>query len=242
MLEIVEIIRPADQGRTTPFLCTACDGNSYFVKGYAASSIGLVKEWMGANLAQAFGLPVPEFQLAYLADALANAYEGPAASELKGGYVFASKQIPSVTELKFETIPHLDKTTRLAVLLFDLWVEHEDRTLTELGGNPNLLWKPDESKLYVIDHNLIFDPAFSHESFWTTHVFKSEFRNKQDDFIEKQTFEARMQKALDSWQSAWDKVPPEWLEYNADYSIFNPNQHIQRLTDDANGNLWLKLP
>ncbi|MDD4914727.1 MAG: hypothetical protein PHW13_06790 [Methylococcales bacterium] len=99
---------------------------------------------MGANLAQAFGLPVPEFQLAYLADALVGAYDGLEASKLKSGYVFASKRIPSVTELKFETIPYIAKTTRLEVLLFDLWVEHEDRTLTELGGNPNLLWKPDE--------------------------------------------------------------------------------------------------
>ena len=242
MLEIVQIIRPADQGRTTPFLCSGCDGNNYFVKGYAASTIGLIKEWMGANLAQAFGLPVPEFQLAYLDDTLANAYDGLAAAELKGGYVFASKQIPSVTELKFETIPHLDKTTRLAILLFDLWVEHEDRTLTELGGNPNLLWKSDEEKLYVIDHNLIFDPEFSQERFWATHVFKSEFCNKQRDFIEQQSFEIRMKMALDIWQSAWDKVPTDWSDSIPDHSIFNPNNHIQRLTDDANGNLWLKLP
>ena len=242
MLEIVEIIRPADQGRTTPFLCSACDGMRYFVKGYPASSIGLVKEWMGGNLAKAFGLPVPEFRLAHLDDALANAYDGPQASELKGGFVFASKQIGSVNELRFETIPQIDKLTRLAVLLFDLWVENEDRTLTELGGNPNLLWKPDESGLYVIDHNLIFDPAFNPINFGETHVFKSEFCHKQDDLVEKHDFEERMKIALDSWKVAWDKVPSEWLEHNQDYSIFNPDQHFQRLTDEANGAIWLKMP
>ena len=42
MLEIVEIIRPAYQGRTTPFLCKASDGEMYFVKGYAASNLGLI--------------------------------------------------------------------------------------------------------------------------------------------------------------------------------------------------------
>jgi hypothetical protein len=54
VLEIEEIIRPADQGRTTPFLCNASDGNAYYVKGYAASVAGLMKEWLGAYLAQAF--------------------------------------------------------------------------------------------------------------------------------------------------------------------------------------------
>jgi hypothetical protein len=242
MLEIVEIIRPADQGRTTPFLCSASDENRYFVKGYAASQAGLIREWMGANLAQAFGLPIPEFNLAYLPDPLANAYDGPEASELKGGYVFASKQVSSVSELKFETIQHIDPAAKLSVLLFDLWVENEDRTLTELGGNPNLMWKTDESKMYVIDHNLIFDATFSPHNFWETHVFKSEFTNKQDDYFEKQDFETRMKNALDSWQSAWDKVPLEWFEHNEDHSVFNPNQHLNRLNDEANGDLWLKLP
>lgn len=240
MLEIVEIIRPADQGRTTPFLCTAEDGHRYFVKGYAATPYGLVREWMGANLATAFGLAIPEFQLAYLDHELANAYDGEFSSELRGGFVFASRQVSSVTELKFSNANYIDRTTKLAVLLFDLWVENEDRTLTELGGNPNLLWKPEESQLYVIDHNLIFDPKFEPTQFWDTHVFKSEYR--QDDLVEQQNLEFRMKAALDSWQQAWDKVPLEWLELNEDYSIFNPDHQYQRLLSEAEGEIWRKLP
>ena len=66
MLEIEEIIKPAAQGRTTPFLCNASDGNAYYIKGYPASVAGLMKEWLGANLALAFGLPVPPFEIAIL--------------------------------------------------------------------------------------------------------------------------------------------------------------------------------
>lgn len=240
MLEIVEIIRPADQGRTTPFLCTASDGDQYFVKGYAATNLGLIREWMGANLAKAFGLEVPDFQLAYLDNALADAYDGKASSELRGGYVFASRQVSSVTELKFSNTTQIDGAKRLAVLLFDLWVENEDRTLSELGGNPNLLWKAEEPQLYVIDHNLIFDPSFDLVQFWDTHVFKSEY--KQDDLVDQQNFEIRMKAALDSWQSAWDKVPFEWLELNEDYSIFNPDKQFQRLLSEAEGEIWRKMP
>ena len=161
MLEIEEIIKPAAQGRTTPFLCNASDGHAYYIKGYPASVAGLMKEWLGANLALAFGLPVPPFEIAILDNRLADCYDGEAASELKGGYVFASKQVPSVTELKFETLKQIDDQLKLSVLIFDLWIENADRTLTEKGGNPNLLWKSDESGLYVIDHNLIFDDEFN---------------------------------------------------------------------------------
>ncbi|OQK17264.1 hypothetical protein AU255_05065 [Methyloprofundus sedimenti] len=165
MLEIVEIIKPAKQGMTMPFLCNASDEHAYYVKGYAATVSGLMKEWLGSHLALAFGLPVPEFKIAFLDPDLVNCFGGMAISQLKGGYVFASKQMPSVTELKYETVNKIDAQLKLSVLLFDLWVENEDRTLSEKGGNPNLLWKSNESGLYVIDHNLIFDEGFNKREF-----------------------------------------------------------------------------
>lgn len=241
MLEIVEIIKPADQGRTTPFLCKASDDQLYFVKGYAAAVSGLIKEWMGAHLAQEFGLPVPGFQIAYLDHSLVNAFGGKAITELKGGYVFASKKVASVTELKFETIKMLSDDLKKEVLLFDLWTENEDRTLSEKGGNPNLLWKSDTSELYVIDHNLIFDSHFNQSNFWDTHVFLHAFE-QQDDIVEKLAFENRMKKALACWRAAWDKMPEEWVELNEDLQAFDPDFHLQRLKNEAHGDIWLKLP
>lgn len=91
MLDIVELIRPAAQGITRPFLCNASDGHAYYVKGYGASIAGLMKEWLGANLALAFGLPVPPFEIALLDNGLADSYDGEAASELKGGYLHPNK-------------------------------------------------------------------------------------------------------------------------------------------------------
>ena len=242
MLEIEELIRPADQGRTTPFLCRASDDQNYYVKGYAASVAGLMKEWLGANLAEAFGLPVPPFEIALLNTKLVDSYGGTAASELKGGYVFASKQVSSVTELKFETLRKINAQLKFSVLIFDLWVENEDRALTEKGGNPNLLWKSDESELYVIDHNLIFDDKFNKADFWDTHVFKSVFINKQYDAVEKIEIEERMKKTLACWRSAWGKIPKDWIELNDDTYCFDPEKHLQRLNNEANGDIWLKLP
>lgn len=241
MPEIVEIIRPADQGRTSPFLCKASDGRLYYVKGYAASVSGLIKEWLGAHLAQAFGLPVPSFEIAFLDQTLVDYHGSLAISELKGGYVFASRQVPSVTELKFETVQKISLQLKLKILLFDLWVENEDRTLSEKGGNPNLLWKSDESKLFVIDHNLIFDDQFDKVGFWETHVF-NEALGKQADLLEKYEFEELMKKALDCWSSAWDTIPEKWIELNLDVQGFDPVKHLQRLQREANGDIWSKLP
>jgi hypothetical protein len=242
VINIVEIIKPADQGRTTPFLCKASDGNTYYVKGHAATVAGLMKEWLGAHLAHSFGLPVPSFQIAFVDSELVSGFGGKAVSELKGGFVFASQKVPSATELKYETQKLITANLKLSLLIFDLWVENEDRTLTENGGNPNLLWRSDNSTLYVIDHNLIFDKDFSKANFWSTHVFKDMVCNKQDDVVEKMDFEARMNKALACWQSAWDNMPKTWLEFNQEFACFDPEKHLLRLTSEANGKIWLKMP
>ncbi|PPD04258.1 MAG: hypothetical protein CTY29_06235 [Methylobacter sp.] len=241
MLQIEQVIRPAEQGITTPFLCKAHDNNYYFIKGYRANIDGLIKEWLGAHLARAFGLEVPDFDVAYLDKQLVANYNGDAASELKAGIVFASKKVDAASELRFETITLVDKQTRLNLLVFDLWVENEDRTLSVNGGNPNLLWKTDKSKLYVFDHNLIFDPRFDKLKFWQTHVFSSVLCNKQADWLEKMEFERRMKNALDSWQSAWDSLPEEWRIKNEGHLYFNPERHQERLNNEANGDIWLKL-
>ena len=58
------------QGRTNPYLCEGDDGKQYVVKGSSATCAGLVKEWIVAHLAKHFGLPIPDFKIAWLDDEL----------------------------------------------------------------------------------------------------------------------------------------------------------------------------
>jgi len=234
MLEVIEIISRSAQGITRPFLCRASDGKTYFVKGRAASvDAGLIKEWLGAQLAQALALPLPAGKILYVDDSIILEHS-EAASALGEGYVFGSEQIPSVTELKYELISQIPPEQQKDILLFDLWVQNEDRTLSEWGGNPNLLWKSEQSKLYLIDHNLIFDNQFNINDFWETHVFKHIIF----DLIDRLNYQERMQKALKCWQSAWDVIPEEWKDEN---NGFVPNEILQGLKSDVDGGIWRKL-
>ncbi|MEE9338711.1 MAG: HipA family kinase [Methylococcaceae bacterium] len=239
ILEIIEIIKPAKQGITTPFLCRASDNCYYYIKWGSATVAGLIREWIGANLAKEFGLPVPSFQIAYLEPQLASCYSS--SPQLKGGYVFASKRVNSVCELKYDTALNIDVSMKALVLLFDLWVENADRTLSEKGGNPNLLWKSNSSEMYVIDHNLIFDEEFSVADFRETHVFNAILKNCQDDLVQQLNIEVRLKKSLACWQLAWGKIPKEWIDENKELQCFNPEKHLQRLTREANGDIWSKL-
>jgi hypothetical protein len=130
MLEIYEIIEPAVQGRTSPFLCKASDDKNYYVKGQAATASGLMKEFIAGSLAHRLGLPIPAFQVVYLDEVLVKAHGQNALKCLGSGYVFASECIDSTTEFKYEMLKKVDPALQRDILLFDLWVQNEDRALT----------------------------------------------------------------------------------------------------------------
>lgn len=241
MLEICEIIKPAVQGQTSPFLCQGSDDKIYYVKGRAATASGLMKEYLAGVLAQGFALPIPAFQIAYLDELLVRAYGQYAISKLGSGYVFASESVESVTEFKYELIKQVEPSLQRDVLLFDLWIQNEDRALTAFGGNPNLLWESGQSRLHIIDHNLAFEEQFNQRLFWETHVFHPQFLHFQIDSLEIQSIESRLQESLKCWEPCWDKLPDEWKEDNEETGLFNTEATLKRLSTEAQGNIWSKL-
>lgn len=62
-ITIVEIIKKAEQGLSSPFLCRGDDDALYFVKGRASGRASLWAEWLAGHLGQALGLPIPPFHL-----------------------------------------------------------------------------------------------------------------------------------------------------------------------------------
>lgn len=238
-LNITEIGRRTKQGATAPFMCIAEDDNHYFIKGKSASLYERISEWMGAFLGKAFGLPIPDFTLVQVPENLLKLHGEEALSDLGKEPAFASKRISSSHELRYDLIKNIDETLQQDIFLFDAWVRNGDRSLTENGGNPNLLWS--NKKLYVIDHNLIFDREFTMESFLLTHAFHQQRPAILQNPLKQQHYEAKMKQALNTWSKAWDALPEEWLEENDDLALFDQNEHYQQLYNDAHGQIWKRL-
>jgi hypothetical protein len=235
--QITQIIRRSDQGATRPFICRADDGYVYYVKGRSASTGERIREWLGTHLATAFGLPVPPMRLLETPDTLFKSDNSDAAHDLGIGYAVGSRQIPGVGELRYDEIPLIPTELQQAVLLFDYWVQNEDRTLSNLGGNPNLLLNKSTSELYAIDYNLILPSAFDAASFWQTHVFRHAFQQPVGQ-AQQQQFEHNMQSALSQWLKAWQQLPDEWLDENQLTGVFDEAAIKQRLERDLQGAIW----
>lgn len=242
VIELVEILRTTKQGMTMPLICKADNGKTYYVKGKRATATGLIKEWLAAHLAKSFSLPIPNFEIAYMDEQLVY-YDGSEAVDNVGaGYVFASEYIHYATDFKYSHLKNIEENQLRDLLLFDLWIENADRTLSEdYSGNPNLLWDSRAESFYIIDHNLAFDVEFNRNDFWQTHVCHDLFQVRQRDMIEDSIIEQRMQQSLSQWSEWWAKIPDEWQEQNDEMRLFNAQNTLQRLTDDALGGIWSKF-
>ncbi|MDH8431332.1 hypothetical protein QIG28_27360, partial [Klebsiella pneumoniae] len=56
------------------------------------------------------------------------------------------------------------------IYVFDKWVLNADRTLTDKGGNVNIIYDVGNDKYYLIDHNLSFDQNAEPDDF-LVHVY-----------------------------------------------------------------------
>ena len=63
MLIIQTVNQKSEQGHSEPFLCTAANGEEYFVKGKLSGRTSQINEWLCACMAEAIGLPIAPFTL-----------------------------------------------------------------------------------------------------------------------------------------------------------------------------------
>mgnify|MGYP000272854500 CR=1 FL=1 len=236
IIPIVEVIGPAAQGKSIPFLCGGSDGHRYYVKGQQTNRASLWREWIAAHLGQALGLPLPPFSLVQLDEALVNELD-PAWREIGCGPAFGSRQHPSAAWFEPSMVNQVPVATQQAVLAFDWWVHNMDR----LTGNTNLLWDADGKSLVVIDHNMAFDPDFSAHDFCQDHVFSAQWQALCSDLVTQDEHVQRFMAALPQAQLACDNAPLEWHWANPEMDIpanFRVEEALATLSRCATPELW----
>jgi len=213
MPEIIQIV--AIHGRTEdgngvsrPFRCEGEDGFDYFVKLKNAGHECLVKEWVAGPLAQVMGLPAAEVRQVRIPPELIvgnKEYE----ADLGQGLAFGSLKVEAAERLSLEFIRSDDDGTLSRILLFDWWVRNSDRALTEIGGNPNLLWEVEPGRVVMIDHDNAFDHAFDAAAFREFHALRSHLGAWEPAL--RGELLAWLEAGLSRLEAIWAEIPEEWL-------------------------------
>jgi len=199
-----------EQGRTEPYLCRANDGDEYVVKGNTTQGKGRIVEYICAHIGKAFGLPIPDFEIIEVPEYLLE-YDSVYQDEIGSGPAFASRYIPQLQEVNLSIIDDIDNTLLQDIFLFDYWIHNEDRTLGDTGGNPNLIFRPVDKQLYVLDHNLAFDEDYTLADMKKLHVCRKGWFEKQGDLLKISDYQDRMKSALEDLDNCINNLPAEWF-------------------------------
>jgi len=235
---ICEILGRTIQGVTKPFRCRGEDGSIYFVKGKHASRRSQISEWVGGNLAKSFGLPVPRSAIVEIPEGLSR-FLPDEWGEIGDGLAFGSLGVEGTVELTWSMVRRVPIELQQKILLFDWWVRNGDRTLTELGGNPNLLWRAAAEELVVIDHNQAFDDGFCSRDFLSTHVFREMWPQVSGDAATRKRWEQCCENAIAMLDVALDSMPDEWWYVGEDAPHqFTQQRIIDSLESYASSTFW----
>ena len=222
---IVRVLRRARKGITRPFLCESDDGQLYWCKGHDAGKRALCAEWLAGRMAQDLGLPIAPFVQAHVPSELVEHSAMEDIRDLGAGIVFASAHVSGADELMLPCVKRVPRELRWKILVYDWWIQNEDRTLYERGGNVNVLWHPVRDEIVIIDHNIAFDEGFDPQQFRSEHVFRDEldWQPSADaiDFLDKMTY------IYTRFSDYWSEIPSDWTraatlsEYGTPERIMN---------------------
>lgn len=209
-IDIVEVIRRTEQGVTRPYVCRVETGDLYFVKGKSAGHSSLAREWIAGSLAKRMNLPIPDIAILTVPPELVGRDQPELLSGLGTGQVFGSKAVEGADEITIADIAQVPIDLKREIAVFDWWLFNGDRTLSENGGNPNILWSTPSGTLHVIDHNLAFDRSVTLSSLEHEHIFGAALTEVVETMRLRQAFAERLHECLADWDGIWLEMPERW--------------------------------
>ncbi|WP_341859874.1 HipA family kinase [Qipengyuania sp. GPGPB31] len=211
-LSVIEVIDPIASGMTEPYRCRLSDDNLYAVKGRQALIKGLISETVCAHLARKMGIPIPDFAIAHIDQVLITAAGDPQFnSSIGAGYGFASLWIEPTQPLPRSLIPELDSRLMATIYAFDHWIKNGDRSLTEHGGNPNLMIELGSNSLIAFDHNLAFSESYSPTEL-EVHACREAWLDESKNLVFRGECERKFDEASSGLRHFIDDLPTDWLD------------------------------
>lgn len=221
-IEIEEVIGRSEQGITEPYICRGADRYLYYVKGRGANYDSLIREWIAGRLARILGLPIPPFSLMEMPRELYEIGRDGLLKDLGHGLLFGSRQMQNVNELTFMKANALDASLKRDVAAFDWWVMNGDRTLTEAGGNPNILWSEMDDRIYIIDHNLAFDDTVTLGSQLDSHIFAGPLDEIRTTPALRAHYRLKFDDALAALPEIMTEIPERWHYLDDQLTVEGP--------------------
>ena len=186
-------------------------GLYYWCKGALSGMTSLRAEWICANLAKSFGLPIPHFEIMHVLYELAKESKIETAVQFVSPmncYVFASKHIDNAVDLMEENAHSLKLENSLGsrILLFDALIHNADRSTV----NSNILYNKNE--IWIIDHNNAFCKNWNESAFLRDHILTDDYTKARDCDYAEFLSALKAPELAEIITKHWSEMPPEWID------------------------------
>lgn len=205
MITISEVIGLTEQGKSHVYLCRGMDDRLYYVKGLCCGRDSQLAEWVCAHMARELQLPFPEFHLVDIPEELYELLPSEQ-QEIGCGIAFATVEVRPSRWLDNPATHEVDPALAAKVLLFDYWIQNMDRYIE----NTNVLVKPDDQSIVLIDHNLAFDNQFELTRFFAQHIFRFHRHCWTEDLVNEAELKAQLDGARSKLDEILGRIPEDW--------------------------------
>ncbi|NKG30392.1 hypothetical protein FVB43_10090 [Erwinia rhapontici] len=222
ILSVTAYTRRMNDGFTQPFLCTCDDGKQYIVKSRPKlRSSELAAEWMCASLAGALGLSIPDYCIVDVGEEIIE-FMPDLQGQIYPGLAFATVYIEGTSTINLQQARNsVNISDQKKIFFFDKWILNTDRSLTEFGGNVNIIFDSVNNRHYLIDHNLAFDQSATEEEY-DVHVYSPSRRMWRYDLVDYDELQVLATHALRNIDDIIEGIPRSWLADNLEqnYDFF----------------------
>lgn len=213
-LDVVQYVQPLREGGSLPAIVKADDESLYVLKfrGAGQGKKALIAELIGAELARAIGLNVPEVVFMNLDDSFSKTEPDEEIQDLLNFSVGLNLGMDFLSgAITYDPlIPNVDSTTASKIVILDSIISNIDRT----AKNTNLLnWN---KELWLIDHGSSFYFHHNWET-WEDHLSRTFPLVKSHVLLIKATLlseaaeEIKRLLSQDIINAIISKIPEDWL-------------------------------
>ncbi|EAN9585816.1 hypothetical protein GB312_08740 [Salmonella enterica] len=131
--------------------------------------------------------------------------------ELSPGPAFATRFVENASTINIQQARSaVNIQDQKKIFFFDRWINNADRSLTDIGGNVNIIFDAVNNRYYLIDHNLAFAQDTTDDEY-DVHVYSANGRKWEFDILDKPELMDLASGAIGSVEEKFNQVPDEWF-------------------------------
>ncbi|WIJ63886.1 hypothetical protein OI978_24280 [Serratia nevei] len=220
---ITAYTRRMRDGITQPFLCTCQNGLAYVVKGRPKlRQTELVAEFVSAYLARQIGLPCPDFCIVDVGEDIIE-FMPDLRGQLSPGPAFATRFVENASTINISQARNsINIQDQKKIFFFDQWIMNSDRTLTDIGGNVNIIFDAVNNRYYLIDHNLAFAQNTTDDEY-DVHVYSKRGRAWAFDILDEPELVDLANHAMGTLDQAFYQLPEAWFSSDEERELIQNN-------------------